>query len=64
MRKREIFTLTALAFFVGIVFGFLISPVKKGIGNGCGNTTNNYYDKKDSTTDESDNCQNIQENTK
>lgn len=53
MKKREIFTLTVLAFFAGIVFGFLISPAKKGIGNECGNTINNYYDKKDSTTDES-----------
>lgn len=54
MRKREIFTLTVSAFFVGMVFGFLISPAKKGFGNGCGNTTNNYYDKKDSTTGESE----------
>lgn len=45
MRKREIYMLSALAFSMGVVFGFLISPVKNGIGNNAGNSTNNYYDK-------------------
>jgi hypothetical protein len=53
MKRREIFTLSALAFSMGIVFGFLISPAKNGIGNNSGNTTNNYYDKESSTTEES-----------
>lgn|GEM_PF-1867885 len=53
MKKRKIFTLSTLAFSMGIVFGFLISPAKNGFGNNAGNTTNNYYDKKHLTTDES-----------
>lgn len=41
MKKSEI-TITALcAFFMGVVVGFLLSPVKKGIeiGNNSGNMT-------------------------
>ncbi len=53
MKKREIFTLSALAFSMGIVFGFLISPAKNGFGNNSSNTTNNYYDKEHLTTDKS-----------
>lgn len=51
MKKREVFIVSALAFFIGVVIGFLISPVKNGFGNNSGNTTNNYYDK-DPSTDE------------
>lgn len=57
MRKREIFILSSLTFSMGIVFGFLISPVKNGFGNNCSNTSgstiNNYYDKKQQKDDES-----------
>lgn len=53
MRKREFFTLSALAFSMGIVLGFLISPAKNGFGNNGGNTINNYYCKKHLTDDES-----------
>lgn len=53
MKKREIFTLSVLAFFMGIVFGFLISPAKNGFGNNAGNTINNYYGKKHSRAEES-----------
>ncbi|MBZ9689689.1 hypothetical protein G9F72_025765 [Clostridium estertheticum] len=53
MKKREIFMLSALTFSMGIVFGFLLSPVKQGIGNNSGNSLNNYYDKKQSIGDES-----------
>ena len=53
MKKIEIFTLSALAFSMGTVFGFLISPAKNGFGNSVSNTTNYYYDKKQLTTDES-----------
>ena len=53
MKKKEIFMLAAITFSVGMVLGFLISPVKQGIGNNSGNTTNNYYDKKRLTGDES-----------
>ena len=53
MKKREIFMLSALTFSMGIVFGFLLSPVKQGFCNNSDNTINNYYDKKHSIGDES-----------
>jgi hypothetical protein len=53
MKKREIFILSTLSFSLGIILGFLISPVKEGISNVSGNTTNNYNDKKNSTGNES-----------
>ncbi|WNF23425.1 hypothetical protein [Mesobacillus jeotgali] len=56
MEKREIFTLSALAFSVGVVVGFLISPVKNGFGNNSGNNSGNniknYYYKEPSTDGE------------
>lgn len=54
MRKRESFTLSALAFSMGIVVGFLISPAKKGFGNNSGNTTNNFYGQNPLTDDETE----------
>lgn len=51
--KKEVFTLSALAFSMGIIIGFLISPAKNGLGNNSGKTINNYYGKKPSTDDES-----------
>ena len=53
MKKREIFMLAALTLSMGVVLGFLLSPVKQGIGNNAGNSTNNYYDKDYSIGDES-----------
>ncbi|GKX29475.1 hypothetical protein SH1V18_19550 [Vallitalea longa] len=53
MKKREIFTLSLLTFFMGMVFGFIISPAKQGFGNNASSTINNYYDRKDVTSDES-----------
>jgi hypothetical protein len=40
MNKREAFFLSAFMLFLGIVIGFLSSPVKHGlsIGNNSGNT--------------------------
>lgn len=46
MKKREILLLTALSFSIGVIAGFLISPVKEGLGNNCGNKVTNYYNKK------------------
>lgn len=62
MKKREILLLSALTFSVGTIFGFLISPVKKGLGNGCGTTTNNYYGEKDKEDNEliDENCENVE----
>lgn len=48
MNKKE-YTLSVLcALFLGIVIGFLLSPIKKGLefGNNAGNTTNYYGEKK------------------
>ncbi|HHV09805.1 MAG TPA: hypothetical protein GXX75_05960 [Clostridiales bacterium] len=44
MKKSEIIFLSVCAFLSGLVLGFLIAPIKKGleIGNNSGNT-NNYY---------------------
>lgn len=43
MKKREIFMLPSLTFSLGIVLGFLLSPVKQGITiNGRDNTSNNF----------------------
>lgn len=61
MKKREILLFSALAFSVGTVFGFLLSPAKNGFGNGCGNTTNNnYYGEKGKEENElvDENCEN------
>ena len=52
MEKREIITISALAFSVGVVVGFLISPVKNGFGNNSGNNIKNYYYKEPSTEEE------------
>lgn len=53
MNKREIFTLSALTFSVGVALGFLLSPISNGIGNNSGNTTTNYYGKEGPTDKES-----------
>jgi hypothetical protein len=45
MRKREIFMLSSTVFSLGIVLGFLLSPVKKGINIRGGDNTSNNYDK-------------------
>lgn len=49
MKKSEVVFTALFGFFIGIVVGFLISPVKKGfeIGNNSGNTTNYYGKEKD-----------------
>lgn len=31
MKKREIFMLSSLTFSVGVIIGFMLSPIKKGI---------------------------------
>ena len=52
MKKREIFMLSSLAFSVGTIFGFLLSPIKQGTIVVSWNNTNNNFDKKNSTMDE------------
>lgn len=45
MKKSEAILVTLCGFFLGIIIGFVVSPIKKGfdIGNNSGNTTNNNY---------------------
>ncbi len=50
MKRLEKMLPVLCAFFAGIVVGFLIAPIKKGIeiGNNAGNSTTNCYgDKKE-----------------
>lgn len=51
MSKREIFMLSSVTFSLGIICGFLISPIKQGIIVAAGdNNTNNNLDKRISIT--------------
>jgi len=47
MKKREICLLSVTMFLFGIVSGFLLAPIKQGVGNNSGNNngnnTYNYY---------------------
>lgn len=52
MRKREIFLLSSTVFSLGIVLGFMLSPIKKGITVYGGDSTSNHYAAKNSKTDE------------
>jgi hypothetical protein len=47
--------LSSTAFSLGIVLGFLISPIKKGINVYGGDSISNNYAKKDSPTDDDNN---------
>lgn len=47
MNKGRAVLISMLMFSVGMILGFLISPIKRGIGNDSGNTTNNYYNKEE-----------------
>jgi len=51
MKKREIFMLSSAVFTLGIVAGFLISPIKKGIIIIGGDSTSNNYGKKSLPTE-------------
>jgi len=51
MKKREIVMLSSTVFSLGLVLGFLISPIKKGIIVIGGDSTTNNYSKEDLTTD-------------
>lgn len=43
MKRSEKFLFGTCMFFMGMVLGFLIAPMKNGIGNNCGNSVKNYY---------------------
>ena len=42
MTKIEVILLASLSFSLGLIIGFFTSPIKNGITNIAGNTTNNY----------------------
>ncbi len=44
MNKKSVTSLSLIFLLLGIIIGFFLSPVKKGIGND--NTENNYYVKE------------------
>jgi len=50
MKKREVFMLSTTVFSLGVVLGFLISPIKKGIVIIGGDSTSNSYAKEDKPT--------------
>lgn len=45
MKKRTGFMLSLIFLMLGIIIGFLISPVKQGFGNNNGNNVYNYKNK-------------------
>lgn len=54
MKKRTGFMLSLIFLMLGIIIGFLISPVKQGFGNNNGNG-NNYFGKDKPEPDNTDN---------
>ena len=52
MKKREIFMLSSTVFSLGIVLGFLLSPIKKGINIYGGDSISNNYAKEHLTNDD------------
>lgn len=45
IKKSELILSVLCGLFFGVILGFLIAPIRKGIdiGNNSGNTTNNNY---------------------
>lgn len=54
MKKSMVFLIGFACFFAGVGLGFMISPAKNGMGNNCGNNTNNYWGKEPDDGDEFD----------
>ena len=54
IKKSELILSVLCALFFGVILGFLIAPVKKGIGigNNSGNTTNNNYGSEEEAEEE------------
>lgn len=54
MKRSEVILATLCGFFFGVIIGFLLSPIKKGLefGNNSGNTTNNNYGCKEEQEEE------------
>lgn len=49
IKKSELILATLCGFFFGVIIGFLIAPIKKGIeiGNNSGNTNNFDYEEEE-----------------
>lgn len=54
MKKSTAAFIAAISCLTGVIIGFLISPVKQGIGNNCGNNSGNtnYYEHRDELEEE------------
>lgn len=47
MNKREIFLLSSTVFSLGLVLGFVLAPIKKGINVYGGGSISNHYGKNE-----------------
>lgn len=56
MKKSVIFWMCSAFLFLGVIVGFFISPIKKGIGNGSGNryTIDKYIRSDDELSEDED----------
>lgn len=55
MKKREIFLLSSTVFSLGLVLGFMLAPIKKGINvYGGGSISNNYSKNEPTPVEEAD----------
>jgi hypothetical protein len=46
-QRRHVVLIPSLTFLLGVILGFLLSPVKHGMGNNSGNVTNHYYSEEE-----------------
>lgn len=46
MKKSTPFCISLISLLSGIVIGFCLSPIKRGIGNNCGNTYHIYKEER------------------
>ncbi len=54
MSKKSGILLGLACFFAGMAIGFLVAPVKEGIGNNCGNNTHYHYHEPEEHKDKKD----------
>ena len=52
MDKNKNILIMIICLFGGIIIGFLLAPIKQGIGNNCGNQ--HYYNKNPKNTEDND----------
>lgn len=56
MKKSTTFIWCLLSLMTGVIFGFLLAPVKNGFGNNSGNTNNYFCDPEDCQCDCDGDC--------